>query len=67
VYLRATITEQGAVQQITVMGTPNKGAGEASVAAVSGWRFKPAIDSGGKPFAVRTNISLDLTQPGALR
>src|ERR1700730_15759739 len=48
VYLRATITEQGADHQTAVMGTPNNGAGEASVAAVSGWRFKPEIDSRGK-------------------
>jgi TonB family protein len=60
VSLRVTVTDQGEVRQIVVMGAPNKAANDASVAAVSKWHFKPAIDSDGKPFAVRTDISMDL-------
>jgi TonB family protein len=66
VSLRVTVTDHGKVQQIiVVMGAPNKAANDASVAAVSKWHFKPAIDSEGKPFTVRTYISLDLTAPNA--
>ena len=62
VSLRVTVTDQGEVQQIVVLSAPNKAANDASVAAVSKWHFKPAIDSDGKSFVARTDISLDLKE-----
>jgi hypothetical protein len=67
VSLRVTVTEQGAVQEIVVVGSPNKAAMEASISAVSRWHLKPALDAAGKPFAARTYFTLDLAAPDALR
>jgi TonB family protein len=60
VQFRVTITEQGTVDQIAMMGSGRSAFSDKAIEAIKGWAFKPAINSDGKPFAVRTYINITL-------
>jgi TonB family protein len=59
VVLLATITEQGTAQNISVLQSPNDLFTTASVEAVRGWQFKPAIGNDELPFAARVPIEVN--------
>lgn len=61
VQLRVTITEKGMVDQIAVLGPAANTVTQNAIDAVKQWQFKPAVDSDGKPFGVRTYITFDLS------
>lgn len=63
VNLRVTITREGAVTQIhdDPRSRLSKRDSDEATKVAQSCRFRPAIDSGGKPFAVRTFISIDYT------
>jgi TonB family protein len=56
VALEATISEHGAVQQITVMKGLDYGLTQQAIEAVRRWRISPAIGIDGKPTALRIGI-----------
>jgi TonB family protein len=63
VALRMTITNEGQMQQIVVVRSSSEKATEQTLEAANGWRFKPAIDSDGKPFSARILVTVNLTGP----
>jgi TonB family protein len=58
VLLLATVTEQGAAEQIGVLDGLGDGLTERALEAVRSWHFKPAIGKDGKPFATRMPIEV---------
>jgi len=60
VQFRVTITEQGTVDQIAMMGSGRSAFSDKAIEAIKGWTFKPAINSDGKAFAVRTYIDITI-------
>ena len=56
----ATVTERGTVDQIAVVKTFDEGITSELLKKIQGWRFRPAIDREGKPFAVRTHIQAEV-------
>jgi TonB family protein len=58
VVMLATITEQGAAQQVRVIYGLEDGLTDQALEAVRGWHFKPAIGKDGKPFALRMPIEV---------
>ena len=53
-----TVTEQGRVENARAVGAVEVSLEQASMRAVSGWQFKPALDSDGKPFAARVEVEV---------
>jgi TonB family protein len=64
---RVTITDQGTVDQIAMIGSGRSAFADKAIEAIKGWTFKPAINSDGKPFAVRTYINITLGPGGYSR
>jgi len=58
VQLLITVTEQGTVQDAVALGAVDEGLARASVEAVSGWLLKPATGFDGKPFPMRTFVTV---------
>jgi protein TonB len=61
VFLEAVVTKDGAVQEIRELRSSNRMFTEAAIAAVSQWRYQPALMDG-RPVAVYITIvvSFDL-------
>lgn len=59
VQILITVTEKGTVENPVAVGAVEVGLERASLRAISGWQFKPAVDSDGKPFPAR--IPVDMT------
>jgi hypothetical protein len=55
-----TVTERGAVDQIVVVKTFDEGITSELLRKLQGWKFRPAVDREGKPFAVRTHIQAEV-------
>ena len=56
-----TVTERGAVDQIVVVKTFDEAITSELLRKLQGWRFRPAVDHEGHPFAVRTHIQAEVT------
>jgi TonB family protein len=58
VWLTVVVTPQGDPTDIDVTKGIGHGLDEKAVEAVRGWKFKPALDSGGNPVAVKTVVQV---------
>ena len=56
-----TVTERGAVDQIVVVKTFDEAITSELLRKLQGWKFRPAVDREGHPFAVRTHIQAEVT------
>ena len=53
-----TVTDQGTVENVKVLGAVEEGLAMASIKAVSGWKLKPAAGPDGKPFPARVPVEI---------
>jgi protein TonB len=58
VILQAVIGKAGQVEEVTILKSTNKVFDESALAAVKGWKYKPALQSG-RPVAVYFTIVVD--------
>ncbi len=58
VMLRLVVTADGRPINISIVKGAGMGLDENALAAVKGWRFKPAVGPGGKPVAVQVDIEV---------
>ncbi len=63
VTVSAVIGTDGHATNIKVLGRPGLGLDEKAIAAVAGWRFKPAPGPDGKPIAVITSVHVHFNLP----
>lgn len=54
-----TVTVEGEIQDIAVVKPAGYGLDGAAVEAIQRWKFKPAVDLGGKPIEHRTRIDVE--------
>jgi TonB family protein len=59
-----TVTEQGTVENLREVGAVEDGLARASIQAIHGWQFKPAIGEDGKPFPARVLVGISFRWPG---
>ncbi len=53
-----TITAQGKVENVSVVGSPNPAFTKAALNTLQGWKFRAAVGTDGKPFATRATIEV---------
>ncbi len=59
VHLLGTVTEQGQIRDIRILGGVEESLERVSFEAVRDWQFKPALDRNGKSFPVRVEIEMN--------
>jgi TonB family protein len=57
-----TITAQGKVENVSVVGSPSPAFTKAALDTLQGWRFRPAIGVDGRAFATRQPIEVNFAR-----